>query len=243
MKTYVESITAAKMVLMLLALISPTVSQAAQEYLCFEGISDKQNILCYPNTTNSDREPVVEQAVDHLGFKLDKGEPVGSLAIMAPDMARFYTQDKFEASLQKHFPLLDRDSIEHIVHHNEYSAVLLTDASQLLFDHEKLSFVFSFEEPPPLAGLAYYYGRRSKPGKWSSALPTSNCSLSRDGITFVAPAADHLTYDQTGSFCTYDGYYFNSKVEVRRLDQIGQGQSLVSASGLPPFLEWLRESE
>ncbi|TLM79374.1 hypothetical protein ACONUD_13235 [Microbulbifer harenosus] len=237
---------AAKSILIVLAFLGSSDIWAKEKYLCFEGISDKANMLCYPNTIDSEREAIVKHAVDRLGLKLDGKEPLESLATMGPDMANFYTQDKFEASLRKHFPLLGRNSIAHIVHHGESSALLLTDGSQLLFDHEKQSFIFGFNEPPPLAGLAYYYGRGSKPGTWAEELPISNCALTREGITFVAPARENLLYSQTGSFCAYDGYYFKpigGKLEVRKVDQIGQGQSLISVNGLAPMLEWLKQGQ
>ncbi|MCK7596478.1 hypothetical protein M0G74_04235 [Microbulbifer sp. CAU 1566] len=231
------------LLLILLAPFSSFSATATQEHLCFEGISDKTNFLCYPNTADPKREEIVGKAVDQLGFALDRNEPLKTMVTMAPDMASFYTQDKFSASLKKHFPLLDRNSIEHIVHYGDYSALLLSGGSQLLFNHAKQTFIFSFDEPAPIAGLAYYYGRGMKPGKWTGALPASNCSLTRDGITFIAAEREHPLYNQSGSFCTYDGYYFKSAqnaVQVRKLDQIGQGESLLNENGLPAFLSWIR---
>ncbi|SDK66316.1 hypothetical protein [Microbulbifer yueqingensis] len=246
MSHYPRAVSAADLALALLAITISPGALAAPEYLCFEGISDKKVTLCYPNTAGSGRDAIVEEAVEKLGLKLDKGETPGTLVTMTADMARFYSRDKFEASLRKNFPLLGSDSVAHMVHHDEHTAVLLKGGSQLLYSHEQQSFIFGFDEPTPLAGLTYYYGRGTKPGTWTGGLPASSCTLSRDGITFVAPARDHRLYSESGSFCEYDGYYFKpvkDQVQVRKVDQIGQRQEIISATGFTAFLEWLRQGQ
>ncbi|MGH1431493.1 MAG: hypothetical protein ACRBB4_10275 [Neptuniibacter sp.] len=185
------------------------------------------------------KDSKVISAVEALSKNLEN--PIDLIKI-GERMQKHYTLEKFSKSLKKHYKGLSKSDVMHTVTQGNNTAVLLKSNSTLIYSHEHQAFFFDFEAPVELKGAVHYFGLGLSPTIQDRPNYQSNCSLEKNGVVYISPPKQQLFFNGTESFCEYNGYYYskeNDKITIKRVDQIGQGYSVLEGD-FHEFLLWLK---
>lgn len=228
-----------KIIIFILLATTWSCSFADHEYLCFSDPKIINEKLCYITGTNPDMDETAMGAVKQFFSNIENSS---ELIKLEGKMSSHYSPENFQKGLVKHYSGMSEESVLYLLTKENVTVILLKNNSTLFYGHESSAFIFSYETPLAFKGAINFFGKGHSPEKVSLKFNDSNCNLIKDGVIYLSPPKQSFLYDEAQSFCEYNGRFFvkaNDKISIKRIDQIGQGYSVLHGD-FYKFLLWLQ---